>query len=201
MIGDPWNDQMSTHIFTNDAAEYTTLTVTCRTRRPDGSGVPYNYDMFAYKNSWVHLVRRFTADREYGIWINGEKKYSVTIPADEKTILEWNPDTATYYDYYRRFVLEANVRFNECMKCMHAMLRIYNRALTQEEIRHNMYRWGSPVKDGLVLWLSETSINPPAWNDLSGYGNNGTIYGAIKVERPLTTARILTAARTLPTAR
>jgi len=82
-----------------------------------------------------------------------------------------------------------------------ASVRIYNRALTQAEIRHNMFRWGSPIKDGLVLWLSETSINPPIWNDLSGYGNDGTIYGATKMERARPAIKVDPAERVLAAVR
>jgi len=82
-----------------------------------------------------------------------------------------------------------------------ALVRIYNRALAQAEIRHNMYRWGSPVKDGLVLWLAEDTINPPTWNDKSGCGNDGTIYGAVKVERPHKAVRVNSAARVLAAVR
>ena len=82
-----------------------------------------------------------------------------------------------------------------------AFVRVYKRALAESEIRYNMLHLNDPVKNGLVLWLSETSINPPTWTDLSGYDNHGTIYGATKIERPLTASRILSAARTQPIAR
>jgi hypothetical protein len=142
MIGDFWTDYPSTWHGTDNLANYTSLSVKWYTRKPDGTRGLYSYDWTSYVNQWVHIVRRFTANREFSVWINGVKVSSVTVPATEKTVLEWNPDTATYPSYYKRFVLGANVKLDEWMKCMHDELRIYNRALTAEEIRRIMYMRG-----------------------------------------------------------
>jgi len=138
MIGDYGIDHPSTQLTPDRPVEYTYLNVLWNTRRPDGTIGVYAYNWFAYRNQWVHLVRRFTADREFSVWINGEKKYSATVPSDEATVLEWNPDTATHPERYRRFVLGANSEWlGEYMKCIQAMLRIYSRALGDEEIKHH----------------------------------------------------------------
>jgi hypothetical protein len=142
MIGDYWADYPSTYHLANNLTDYTALTAAWQTRRPDGTKHEYGYNWLSYVNQWTHVVRRFTADREFSVWINGAKVYSVIIPATEKTVLEWNPDTATNPAYYKRFVLGANVYFSENMTCMVDELRIYNRALTAEEIRRIMYMRG-----------------------------------------------------------
>jgi len=56
-----------------------------------------------------------------------------------------------------------------------ALVRIYNRALKEQEIRHNMLDYHNPVRDGLVLWLDlEEGMGLKAY-DKSGYGNDGDL--------------------------
>jgi hypothetical protein len=177
MIGDYWTDHPATNHSTDNLMDYTSLTTAWFTRKPDGTCGGYGYHWISYVNQWVHVVGRFTAAREYSVWINGVKKYSVTVPANEKTVLEWNPDTATYPAYYKRFVLGANVGFGECMKCLYGEVRIYNRALSQDEILR-IYNYGEIIRDGLVLLLDFTEYEGSIAYDKSGLGNHGTIYGA-----------------------
>jgi len=59
-----------------------------------------------------------------------------------------------------------------------ALARVYNRALTSEEVVWNYLHPDDPVRDGLVLWLRMDEGYGNMVYDLSGLGNNGTIYGA-----------------------
>ena len=63
-------------------------------------------------------------------------------------------------------------------------VRIYNRALSDNEIRNN-YK-GSITTDGLVLWLRFDEGSGDVAYDVSGNGNHGTIYGAEWVEPGIT---------------
>lgn len=84
-----------------------------------------------------------------------------------------------------------------------AFIRIYNRALTEDEILWNYYHPDDPVRDGLVLWLHYDSIDEEngLWRDKTAYHNDGTIYGATPVEftkppiRKLMPTRILSPVR------
>jgi len=60
-----------------------------------------------------------------------------------------------------------------------ALVCIYNRALSENEIRYNMLDYENPVRDGLVLWLHDRIVGD-TWYDDSGNGNDGTINGATK---------------------
>jgi len=60
-----------------------------------------------------------------------------------------------------------------------ALVRIYNRVLSEREIRHNTLNYHNPVRDGLILWFHDR-ITADTWYDESGYGNHGTIYGAVR---------------------
>jgi len=135
MIGDSWVDYPSTAIGTNNRIDYTWLRIFWTTRRADGTKVDYYSDIYAYRNTWVHAVRRFTSSRELSVWVNGNMIRSWTVPSTEKTVLEWNPDTATYPVRYKRFVIGANVDFSEQMTVRHGYVRIYSRALSDAEIR------------------------------------------------------------------
>jgi hypothetical protein len=55
---------------------------------------------------------------------------------------------------------------------------IYDRALTRDEILYNYNHSDNPVKDGLIVWLKAdpSTVRGNTWIDLSGYGNNATLY-------------------------
>jgi len=61
-----------------------------------------------------------------------------------------------------------------------AFVRIYNRALSESEIRYNLLNYHNPVRDGLVLWLDFEEGHGDKAYDKSDYGNHGTIYGGAK---------------------
>ncbi|MEM4436587.1 MAG: hypothetical protein QXO22_06515 [Thermosphaera sp.] len=200
MIGDAWGNYPATGYSTDNRTDYTWLNVYWSTRRADGTKVSYEVNIYAYRNSWVHVVRRFTSAREYSVWVNGNMARSWTIPSTEITVLEWNPDTATYPERYKRFVLGANVNLAEWMTVRYGYVRIYDRALTAEEILWNYYYPDNPVRDGLVLWLHWSSIDVDnnMWYDISGFGNHATLYnGPVKEDVVLPPKRVLTPTRTL----
>jgi len=81
--------------------------------------------------------------------------------------------------------LWVNDPWTERLNGIIAHFLLYNRVLQGWEIRHNMLNYHSPVRDGLVLWLDlEEGVGLTAY-DKSGYGNNGTIYGAIWVRNKM----------------
>jgi len=65
-----------------------------------------------------------------------------------------------------------------------ASVRIYNRALSEAEVKYLYYNPDDPLDtDHLVLWLHPGSIDTDAgyWWDISGNDNHGQIFGATKV--------------------
>mgnify|MGYP000477528826 CR=1 FL=1 len=64
-------------------------------------------------------------------------------------------------------------------------VRIYNRILTESEIKYNCNNPQSPVTDGLVLWLNFDGGYGDKAYDLSGYGNHGTAYNCEWVEEEI----------------
>jgi len=190
MIGDYWTDYPSTFIEPNNRFDYTRIYVYWTTRRPDGTKGVFVFNIFEYRNTWVHVVRRFTTTREYSIRVNAERKYSVSIPPDEITVLEWNPDTATYPERYKRFMLGANVWFDEHMKVSYYAFRAYSRALEDWEIEHNFRYPYDPVKKDLEVYLLAhpdyiADIDGDGvleWIDLSGKNRHAKLYGATLVE-------------------
>jgi hypothetical protein len=190
MIGDVWSNEPFTFIRIDPY--FTTPFLNFVTRRPDGSLRWYGYNISSWINAWIHLVARFTPDRVFDVWVNGEVRYSVTIPVEEVTVLEWDPGKATNPDRYKRFVLGTGTRFDvkTFTHVSYGYLRIYSKALIDDEILWNfLYPW-SPVRSGLALWLMAhpdyvKDIDGDGvleWVDLSGYGNHGKIYGARLVE-------------------
>ena len=80
-----------------------------------------------------------------------------------------------------------------------AYVLIYNRALSDDEIQQIYNDPDHPPKSGLVLWLHDTSIDVEnnVWRDLSGKGNNATIYGATAVDVVRPATRVLDATRVI----
>jgi len=58
------------------------------------------------------------------------------------------------------------------------MPRVYNRALSLQEIRHNMLNYHDPICSGLVLWLPFEEGSGLTAHDKSGYGNDGSLLPA-----------------------
>ena len=200
IIGDPWIDYPSIRTITDTRTDYTYLRVMWSVRTQDGVRKDYFCDIVAYRNSWVHAVRRFTSAREFSVWVNGARAYSASVPSTEITVLEWNPATATRPYRYQRFVLGANIDFGEWMTVRYGYVRIYSRALTAEEILWNFYYPDNPVRNGLVLWLHWDSIDTNAgkWYDRSGFGNHATLYNnPTREDVLLPPKRVLSPTRTL----
>jgi len=59
-----------------------------------------------------------------------------------------------------------------------ALVRIYNRVLSEDEVRWNYLHPDNPVRDGLVLWLKMDEGEGTKVFDYSGNDNDGTIHGA-----------------------
>jgi hypothetical protein len=210
MIGVYGVGYTSTFIGTDNRYDYTFLGFFFTTRTPDETLVHYVYGIYTDRNTWVNVARRFSlSDRALAYHVNGSNVYSWSIPSTEATVLEWNPDTATYPSRYKRFVLGANVLGGESMKMMQYQLLIYARALPDPEILWNYLNPDNPIRNGLILWLQADPNNVKdvdgdgllEWIDLSGFGNHGKIYGARLVELIKTPARTLTTTRALPVAR
>jgi len=76
---------------------------------------------------------------------------------------------------------------------------VYARALSDDEIQQIYNDPDHPPKSGLVLWLHDTSIDTEnnVWRDLSGNGNDATIYGATAVDVVRPATRVLDATRVI----
>jgi len=78
-----------------------------------------------------------------------------------------------------------------------AFILVYNKALSDTEISQIYTDPDHPPKSGLVLWLHDTSIDIEnnTWKDLSGNGNDATIYGATAVDVVRPATRVINATR------
>ena len=206
MIGDYWTDYPSVFWATDNRYDYTELDLVFVTRRSVGTRGIYGFSIYAYRNSWVNTSWRFSlSDRTLVGYVNNSRVYTASIPSTEKTILEWNPDTATHPSRYKQFVLGANVYGGEHMKVMQYQILIYTRGLSDSEIAWNFNYPERPVRNGLYVWLQADPAyikdidndGVLEWLDLSGNNNRGKIYGAQLVQLVKTPARVLMPARVL----
>jgi len=126
------------------------------------------------KNVWTHIVIVFKADQRQEIWINGELKankisdFAGGVETDRNIELGskgwWGSD-----DIFYKGIIDD--------------VRIYYRALTQEEIE-GLYA-ERKIQDGLVLYLGKKGLicnwDGSHWKDFHT-GKQGTIYGAKRVK-------------------
>ena len=132
------------------------------------------------------VVRRGT--KAY-IYINGEDK------------TETQPDIIDPITNTRNLYIMRYEEHGYESKGTIAFIRIYNRALSATEIQHNYLNPMSPVLDGLVLWLKMEEGSGTTVHDYSGYGNDGTIYGATWKEITHPAVRTLSPVRILSNVR
>jgi len=93
---------------------------------------------------------------------------SVAEAAGDKTITLTNPDLR---------IGSQNGSVNWWKGIIDEVL-IYSRALPPAERRYSMLNYHNPIREGLILWLPFEEGTGAIAYDKSGYGNNGTIYGA-----------------------
>ncbi|MEM4531385.1 MAG: hypothetical protein QXY39_05935 [Thermofilaceae archaeon] len=158
MIGEYAANNAGTLLITDGRTDYTYLGFRFVTVRPDGSIAFYPYNIPMPSNAWLHLVRRFTASRELSYWVNGSRVYTATVPSTERTILEYNPDTAVQPGRYRRFVLGANAGFGEHLPLYQSYLIIHSRSLSDTEIQQ-MYSSGVVSANALEVFIDATFFN------------------------------------------
>jgi|Deesub1362A_J573_1020465.scaffolds.fasta_scaffold00330_89 hypothetical protein len=164
MINAPFADKIE--FYSNDGVESTKVVV------------PWQYD-----NKWVHLVgvyRGYTGSWTARAYING-----VLVGTHSNPTFDGIRDAGELVEIGR--LGGASLRyFNGKI----SFVRIYNRALNDEEIKYLYENPYAPLEDGLVLWLIPGSIDTAngKWWDLSNYDNHGTIYGATAVD--LTTPEV-----------
>ena len=154
--------------------------ITFITRKPDDS--PHLYETFQTitTESWHYIVQRFRlSDRLYQALLDGQIVREDTIPSDETTILETNPDDTPYPDHYRTFTIGANVTGGERSKEKVAYVRWYNVWLDDQQIQHNLNDPMNPITDGLVLWLNGHRLENNVVPDFSGNDNDGAAYGGV----------------------
>jgi len=115
---------------------------------------------------WYHLVGVFDGDYMY-IYINGE------LDASKDTALTslYGLGDQKYLGRFGSYYLDGFV----------SIFRIYNRALSADEIKRNYNNPQSPVTSGLPLWYNLDEGSGDTAYDKSGNGNHGTIYNCVWV--------------------
>ena len=120
--------------------------------------------LYPTKDKWMYIA--FVRDNlERRVYLNFKKW---TQPLEDKDGL--TPD----------HLYIAHEGPTEWLYGLYAFIRVYNRALSEKEIRYNMLNYHNPVRDGLILWLDFEEGHGDKVYDKSGYGNHGTIYGGAK---------------------
>ena len=155
----------------------------------DSAGVKYSFrsgDIEA--NIWTFLATTWKTGERYKGYINAVVVYDAVASA--------NPIGYTTNPLKIGSEPWGNVFFT---KVLISNALVYSRALSDSEIQYNYQNPYNPITNGLVLWLQADPkyVKSNTWIDLSGYGNNGTIYGAQLMQLEKTPARILNAKRVL----
>jgi len=123
-------------------------------------------------NTWYFICAVYygTSDGTMELWVNGEKKATTNnTNRHVDGANEWWVGAA-YGEFKAHFAGEIDD------------VRIYDRALSAEEVRRDMLNYHNPVKNGLVGWWRFEEGTGLTAHDKSGNGNDGTINGATWVE-------------------
>jgi hypothetical protein len=127
-----------------------------------GSGFSTLSGLTLSQNQWYHVVGTYDGSYQR-IYVNGvldtSKAWSGNIVSSTTVRVGWGLS-----DRYWRGLIDE--------------VRIYSRALSDDEIKWNYMHPDDPIRDGLVLWLPMDESTGDTVYDLSGYNNNGTRYGA-----------------------
>ena len=142
------------------------------------TGVWKGYYWWGYRTGrWQHVTLTYdNVARVLRYYVNGTLATQFTISANEYTILDVPPSSATRF---QRLVLAANSELGEQAQIALSYIRVYSRALSQQEVQYNYQNPNSPVADGLELWLSWDSFRGSTWLDKSGKGRHATVYGTV----------------------
>jgi len=136
----------------------------------DGSTVNDLRGSVVPEGRWCHAVATFKRPSKK-IYINGEVDAVGTwdhdVHASTSDIIVGGYAFGTGLDYLLRGGI--------------ALVRVYNRELSQADVRYNMVNYTSPVRSGLLMWLHDRIVGD-TWHDESPYHNDGTICGAMRKE-------------------
>ena len=140
---------------------------------------PYSYVLDCGEvstSTWNHLALTYDASTgELKGYVNGELR------ASRSGVTRESSGATTYVIGHGD---STNLGEGDYFNGLIDDVRIYNRALSEAEVRNN-YR-GSITTDGLVLWLRFDEGSGDTAYDASGNGNDGTIYGATWYEPGIT---------------
>jgi len=200
MIGDRGTNSPCIQWVTDNRIDYAWIWSQFFVATPSGTAVAYTFDISSYVNVWTNFVRRYdNSSKILSHFVNSIKANDYSIPSNYTTIFDFDPNTYTYPDRYKIFILGTNTIYTGFMTLMQYQLLIYSRSLSDSEIQYNYQNPNNPVTNGLIVWLQADPkyIRGNTWLNLSSYGNNGTIYNAQLIQLEKTPARILNANRVL----
>jgi hypothetical protein len=118
--------------------------------------------------SWQQVAFTYDGTTPTKVYLNGQYDTSYAISAGA-------PISSNYDVAIGR---RSNPAYNGYFNGTIDEVRIYNRALTAEEIRESYQ--GYSVDEGLILYLPFDGDT----KDYSGMGNDGTNYGAVSIDAP-----------------
>jgi hypothetical protein len=151
-------------------------------------GRRYNTAITAYEGQWIHLVATYDGSGSIEglkIYLNGERVDDTNVPSGSYVAMSNTTSNVTIGDLGSGGY-KLNGRIDE--------VSIWNRALTQMEIWAQKDAILKGDEPGLVgYWRLDEEPGSTIAHDLSGNGNDGTVYGAefIVSDAPLSTGAIV----------
>ncbi len=122
-------------------------------------------------DKWYHFLAVYDGSDGYSFYLNGSRVATAT------KALTYDCDDLIRLGYGDMEHLNGIV----------ALARIYNSALSGDEVQALYSDPQNPPLDGLVLWLDKDTWDWESgkWRDKSGHGNHGIIYGVSRALPPL----------------
>jgi len=160
------SDELSWQFFICDGAGYKTVTY---------DSLPYEEFSAKYFNRWLHLSGVFKGSEYMKFLINGEGGNNLSAEVPEK--MEPDIDTPTWLGYSGINPGYMNGMMDE--------VRIWDVALSENEIRNNMYKELKGDEDGLIGYWNFNQGRFSTVYDITQNKNNGTIYETAEYSSPL----------------
>lgn len=122
---------------------------------------------------WFHLAVTFTAGGDMVGYVNGEEVGRQAAPA--APIVDNTDDMIMFIAPWGNN--DAFMAFGEFDE-----VRVWNRALSGDEVRENIHRTLTGSENGLIAYYDFNEASGNTVNDLTGNGNDGTFQGAMSDE-------------------
>ena len=137
----------------------------------------YFFNLAPQHNDFFHFIRDL--NNNYCVY-NWAHPSNIQIGEDAKLTITWDGQSLKFYvngllvssgsassscDLSGTKILYLDSGTDSKDFSYHKNLRIYNRVLSDDEIKQNVANWKNPIREGLIFWVDANDISWGVWKD------------------------------------